>query len=158
MSENPTAGDLQRIAEAVRSLQTRHTYFLLGAAASGIALAVSQTMDAVPEPRLLILAAAVASWAASFVTGCRYATGSVGLLLLNADVLKARHGKSAANELPGSERMPPALVSDVLAEGYEEENAKVAKRGDWQFTLLVVGAVVYLIWHIANILSRVEST
>jgi hypothetical protein len=55
-----------------RAEQSKYTYFLLAAAASGIALAVRVTADAVLHWSLVPVALSVVSWGASFYHGCVY--------------------------------------------------------------------------------------
>ena len=52
--------------------QDKYVYFLLAAAAAGIALSVQMTADASANWRLVPLAMAVLSWAISFFAGCKW--------------------------------------------------------------------------------------
>jgi hypothetical protein len=75
-----------------RDAQLRYTYFLLAAAASGIALSIRFTEDATLQWRLLPIGAAVLCSALSFFHGCRYLQYGQSITYSNVELLKVERG------------------------------------------------------------------
>src|SRR5688572_26807755 len=79
-----------------REAQLRYTYFLLAAAASGIAFSVRVTEEATLQWLLLPIGVAVLSWALSFFHGCRYLQYVESITYSNVELLKVQRGEHAS--------------------------------------------------------------
>jgi hypothetical protein len=134
-----------------RAEQSKYAYFLLAAAASGIALSVRATMEAVLHWSLLPLAAAVLAWGFSFYYGCRHLDYVQGLTRTNAAMLQAERGE---HPLAGPEPWKRAASVEVLKEILERDSTTAAKHYLRQFRLLLTGAVLFLGWHVTQIVLR----
>src|SRR3569832_568333 len=97
MSESEIETELYR---QLRTSQDKISFFLLAAAASGIALAVNNTAGSILSYSQIPLALAVVSWGFSFYFGCQHLHYVASTLYANAallDVLKSRHKEVGQN-------------------------------------------------------------
>src|SRR3990172_1762121 len=76
-----------------RAEQSKYVYFLLAAAASGVALAVRVTSAATLHWSLGPLGAAVLCWGLSFFHGCRHLQYVLGVTRTNAALLQSERGE-----------------------------------------------------------------
>lgn len=145
----PHEEDLE-VYRQLRTSQDKYTYFLLAAAASAVALAVSRTTGASISYWQTPLGLAVISWGLSFYFGCRHVAYVNSNLYANAHLLKVQSGMH-----PTAGRDPQMIAAAV--EGITkaiESNAEVANRfGHWQFRLLILGAVFYIAWHVLEMVK-----
>src|SRR3569833_2417590 len=134
MSESEIETELYR---QLRTSQDKITYFLLAAAASGIALAVNNTAGSILSYSQIPLALAVVSWGLSFYFGCQHLHYVASTLYANAallDVLIGRHKEVGQN---------PHLIeaaSSNIREAMESNIEIASKYGTWQFRLMGAGA------------------
>ncbi len=126
-------------------------YFILAAAAGGIALAVRMTTYAVLEWSLAPLGAAVLCWGLSFFHGCRHLQSVQVLTRANADMLRTARGEDPQ---VGTHPERRAIAVEVLREIMERENTSVSKNYFLQFWYLIAGAVLFVGWHITQIVLR----
>lgn len=128
-----------------RVAQDKYEYFLLAAAAAAIALAVNQTQTAQLSWSQLPLGGAVLCWGLSFFLGCRYLAYTASTLHANAELLRVEAGQQ---QEVGTD---PERIGAASA-GIRQAIARNAKRADrlgrWQFRLLVIGAILYVTWHV----------
>src|SRR2546428_11363650 len=75
-----------------RAEQSKYVYFILAAAAGGIALAVRVTAEATLHWSLLPLGGAVLCWGLRFYHGCRNLQGVQSVLRANLFLLKIERG------------------------------------------------------------------
>src|SRR3569832_761111 len=97
MSESEIESELCR---QHRTSQDMIYFFLLAAAASGIALAVNNTAGSILSFSQIPLARAVVSWGLSVYFGCQHLLYVASSLYANAallDVLKGRHKEVGQN-------------------------------------------------------------
>jgi hypothetical protein len=139
-----------QLAKQLGEAQSRYTYFLLAVAASAIAFAVQKTTGRPLEWRMVPLGFAVLSWAGSFFAGCRNRDYFSTTLYANLALLQLQDGTHP--NLPNH----PELIL-VACEGVREAaeaNSSAANFwGKLQFRLLVLGAVLFLAWHIIEMTS-----
>lgn len=148
--------DLQTdIAKQLHEAHAKYTYFILAAAASGIALCVQRTTDAELAWKHLLLGFAVLSWAGSFIAGCRNRAYHNTTLYANLTFLKLEDGTH-----PETPAHPQAQLA--ACEGVRHAAESNASSGNFfghlQFRLLVLGAVFFLAWHIGLMAMRTSST
>jgi hypothetical protein len=134
-----------------RTEQSKYVYFILAAAAGGIALAVRLTSDATLHWSLVPLGVAVLSWGLSFYFGCRGLDSVSVLTRANAELLQVQTG-----EHPKAGRHPQLqqVADEALREVMERENTAVGKNYGMQFRYLVGGAVFFIAWHVLRIVLR----
>ena len=131
--------------------QQKYTYFLLAAAAAAIGLAVRATSSATLHWSLIPLAVAVLLWGVSFVLGCKYILYTQSNAYANFELLRFQRGE---HPLAGKNPDLIRAASEGITEAIES-NAKQLKRfGDGQFLFLVIGAVLFVAWHVLGIVLR----
>jgi len=134
-----------------RTFQDKYTYFILAAAASGIALVVNNTQDEVISLTMIPLAAAVICWGFSFYYGCRHLNYVSSNLYANIDLLKVERGIH-----PDVGQHPEKMIaaSQGIRQAFENNSDKASKLAINQFNLLISGAIFYLIWHTIEMVVR----
>jgi len=134
-----------------RAEQGKYVYFILAAAAGGIALAVRMTADATLHWSLAPLGAAVLSWGLSFYHGCRHLQSAQEVTAKNAQQLKMARGD---DPVVGRDPSRRAVATDVMREAIERESTAAGRHYIWQFRYLVAGAVLFIGWHVLQIVLR----
>jgi len=134
-----------------RAEQSKYVYFILAAAAGGIALAVRVTSDATLHWSLIPLGVAVLLWGLSFYHGCRLLQCIQVLTRANAELLQAERGE---HPKAGPEPWKRGVAVDVLKEVLERENTALGNHHWWQFLCLVAGAMLFVGWHVLEIVLR----
>ena len=134
-----------------RAEQSKYVYFILAAAAGGIALAVRVTGDATLHWSLAPLGAAVVCWGLSFFHGCRQLQYVQGITRINAEQLKVARGQ---HPMVGAEPWKREVAGEALKEVIERDIATAGRHYNWQFRYLVAGAVLFVGWHVLQIVLR----
>jgi hypothetical protein len=139
-------GDLEQdLARQLNEGQAKYTYFLLAAAASGIALAVQRTGGEPLRWSMIPLGLSVACWGASFFAGCRNRQYYASTIHANAALIQVRKGNHPEVGLnPNNIATAVPYITKAM-----EDNSRVATR--WahiQFYSLIAGAVLFVAWHI----------
>jgi hypothetical protein len=83
----------EQIHKQLHESQSKYTYFLLAAAASGIAFAVQRTTGRQIDWSMLLLGLAVLSWAISFFAGCRNRQYFHSTLIANFNLILVENGE-----------------------------------------------------------------
>jgi hypothetical protein len=143
------------LSNQLTDAQSKYTYFLLAVAASAIALAVQRTTGKTLNWNMIPLGSAVFCWAGSFFSGCRNRAYFSSTLYANAALLQIQDGTH-----PGVPFHPDAVkaASDGVRKAAESNSSMANFWGHMQFRLLVFGAVCFLVWHIAEMMSVVSNT
>jgi hypothetical protein len=136
---------VQELHKAHREGLEKYVYFLLAAAGTAIAFAITQTQTATLSPTKIPLGAAMAFWALSFYCGCRQLLETSGILYQNYQFLRMRGDVN----FPGDPNFFEELQADL-----EKQADKSGTWGKWQFRLLIAGAVLYIGWHIMEMYLR----
>ena len=118
-----------------RAEQGKYVYLLLAVAASAVGFAVQKTTGVGMQWSQLPLAVATGLWGTSFYCGCRHLLWSQATLAANSDLIKFKNENKP--ELAAAARS--AMIGNA---GDAECYAK------WQFRLLMIGAVSFLLWHV----------
>ncbi|NQT21355.1 MAG: hypothetical protein HQ592_16735 [Planctomycetes bacterium] len=112
--------------------QSKYTYFLLFIAASAVGFAVQKTTGRCLDWSLLPLGGAVLSWAGSFFAGCHTRSLLAKAISANIQVLDAGNSNQSQS-----------------AQNRVRQYSYVGGRWfKWQFRLLVLGAVLFIVWHV----------
>lgn len=135
----------EQLANQLHEAQAKYTYFLLAAAASGIALAVQQTAGQHIAWQHAILGVPVILWAGSFFAGCQNRHFFNSTLFANIALLQLHDGSH-----PESPAHPEAIAAacDGVRIAAEENSASGNTWGKWQFRLLIYGALGFVVWHV----------
>lgn len=139
------------IYRALRESQNKHTYFLLAVVGTAIALVVKQTQGASLSWSQLLLAAAVLAWALSFLFGCRNRDYVSSGLYTNAALLEVNAGR---HKLSGTDPEAIQVARETLSNIFENQSNKANRFANLQFRLLVIGAILYVAWHILEMYLR----
>ena len=135
----------REVYKAHREVQNKYTYFLLAAAGAAIALAVNQTQDVAMAWSQVPLAAGALSWGLSFYYGCRHLAYVSSTLYANIELLRVKSGQHP-NVGADPQRMTAAI--EAIRQIIESNNKRANRLGHRQFRFLVLGAVLYIVWHI----------
>lgn len=138
------------IAKRLSEEQSKYTYFLLAAAASGIALSIQRTTGSIISWKDVPLGLAILSWGASFWSGCYNRAYNSTTLYANLALLHLADGTHT--EQPSHPQAALAAIEGVRAAA--EQNSTSANRwGKWQFRMLIAGAIFFVAWHIVRMVS-----
>jgi hypothetical protein len=131
-----------------RTAEDRYTYFLLAAAAAGIGLAVQRTTGAVLAWSMLPIGLAVACWGLSFYCGCVHLQYVSSTLFANMALLQAEDG--TLRDIP---RHPDAFGAAAagIRSAIESNSEKMSRWARAQFRLLILGAVLFVTWHVIEL-------
>jgi hypothetical protein len=152
MTEIP---ELLELREQHRRGQDKYTYFLLAAAASGIAFAVNKTEGLSPSWWLTPVAAAAFCWGLSFFAGCRaicWVQASVGA---NYNLVCLEFGLHP--EQPADPQDLATAKSGVRA-ALANNMSKADTFSTWQFRLLIAGALLFIAWRILEMARTTGGT
>jgi hypothetical protein len=126
-------------------LQNKYTYFLLAVAGAAIAVTIRVTETSPIRWSQIPLGAAVGLWGASFYFGCQRINSIEQHTSANIEYV--RHMATGVDG-PVSPLLGGILVSMT-------DLWKQAKHNwDWQFRCLVCGAVMYVAWHVGEMIMR----
>ncbi len=146
-----TSENAREVFRAHREAQNKYTYFLLATAGAVIALAVNQTRGAALAWSQVPLAVAVLSWGLSFFVGTRHLQYVSSTLYSNADLLRVQSGQHP--EL-GADPRVVAAASQGIRNAIEQNSERANRLGRWQFRFLVMGSVLYVVWHVLEMYLR----
>ena len=143
--------ELIEIHRQHRTGQDKYTYFLLAVTASVIAFAVQKTDGLKITFSLIPLGFAVLIWILSFYCGVKNLSWVQTSLSANFNLLQLRKGVHP--DQPDHPQLQEAAIEGVTSA--LESNVKYAQfYGVWQFRLLIAGAVLFLVWHILEMVLR----
>ncbi len=145
-----TEAELQ-LSKNLNTNQERLCYFLLAAAASGIALAVKDTRGDVLSWSLLPLGIAVLFWGLSFYFGYLNRAYMSAAIHANAAILRIERGAE-----PDIGRHPglQGAASSGVRQALDANNFRANRHGKLQWRSLILGAVSYIAWHVTELILR----
>jgi hypothetical protein len=134
-----------------RNAQDKYTYFLLAATGAAVALALRETANAALKWSQVPLAGAVLCWGLSFLFGCLHLKNVTSSLFSNLELLKVQAGLH-----PGAGANPEMMEigSQVIRKSLKRDSSRAIRYGRMQFTLLVLGATMYVGWHVLEMWLR----
>jgi hypothetical protein len=143
MSDN----ELMEMHKQHRMGQDKYTYFILAVAAAGIAFSIEKTTGQKLSWSMLPLGIAVILWALSFFFGCKHLYWVQASMSANYSLLQLHKGVHA-DQPEDPQRLEAAKrgVSSALDLTMEKNEFY----GQWQFRMLILGAVFFITWHIAK--------
>jgi len=143
--------EIRLIHTQLRTAQDKYTYFLLAIAASAIAFSVQITKTEAFSLSLVPLGLAVLSWGGSFFAGCRQIEYVNSTLYANAEYLKVRAG---VHPEAGSHPSYIQAASEGIMDAMKSNSNKANAFGKSQFRLLILGGVLFIIWHLVEMAAR----
>ena len=149
------ADDVKDLYLQHRTGQDKYTYFLLAAAAAALAFAVQKTEGMNLSRSMVPLALAAASWALSFFCGCKNISWVQTALYANVALLQLKSGSHP--EQPDHPALTQGAVSGV-GKALDHNSEKAYFYANWQFRLLVAGALLFIGWHVFEMYLRTAAT
>jgi hypothetical protein len=139
--------DLREVIKQLHDSHAKHVDLLIVIAGSCIALSVQRTTGTHPTWPMLFLAAAVLCWAVSIVAGLRNRHHVQAALKVNADLLRVESGED-----PDVGKDPKLIqgASKIIAAKWQDYSARAGFLAHLQFLLLLVGAALFLVWHVVE--------
>jgi hypothetical protein len=98
---------------------------------------------------MLPLGLAVFCWACSFIAGCFNRQYHNSTIYANANLFKVLKGEHP--EVPNNPEYISAAAKGIKS-AMEENSNRANGWSHWQFRLLVSGAVLFVLWHILEML------
>jgi len=141
--------EVESLLDAHRAALVRYAYFLLAAAALFIGYALNNTRYNEISISQLPLAIALGAWVASFMYGCMHVENHFTALRWNAAWLKAKRDVELGI---GGDRNAAEL--ETAEKSYRRASSWMSHYGKQQFRYLVVGGLMYLVWHVSEMFLR----
>lgn len=134
-----------------RNIQDKHVYFLLAAAGAAIGFALTQTTSATLHWPQLPLGFAVVCWGMSFYCGCNHVNYAAATVYTNKELLRVKSGRH-----PDTYGDPQIIqiAADATREAIEKHSNAAGRAFRWQFRLLVLGAALFVVWHVGEMYLR----
>lgn len=129
----------------------KYTYFLLAIAASAIAFSTQITKESVFAFSLIPLGLAVLSWGLSFYCGCQNIRYSNSNTIANIEFLRVEAGKH-----PDVQTHPQLMQAALegISSAFESNTDKLCSYNNWQFRFILIGAVLFIAWHLTEMAIR----
>jgi hypothetical protein len=143
----------QILYDAHHTVSLRHVYFLLAAAGAAIGLIVNETQSVGLSISQIPLGLAVVSLGMSFLFGCLYVENNKEIIRLNSLFLLVE-----SDQLPWTSNNPQ-MKRYALTDTNTHVDTALARfrfNGVWQFRCLILGGVLYLVWHIWQMYLRTK--
>ncbi len=138
-----------------REGQSKYIYFLLAAAASAVAFAVQKTSGAKLSWSMIPLGLATLSWGLSFYCGCKNLLWVQTAIFANYSLLQLKSGIHP-------EQPPHPQLLAAAEEGVRsavKTNIEGAEfHAKWQFRLFILGGILFIAWHILDMVLRTYVT
>jgi len=143
--------ELLEIHKQHRTGQDKYTYFLLAITASAIAFAIQKSDGFFITCSLIPLGAAVLLWGISFYFGIKNLLWVQTSIYANYSLLQLQKG--VHSEQPDNPQVLEAAMKGVRSA--LESNVRNAQfYGTWQFRLLIAGGVLFIVWHVLEMVLR----
>ncbi|MBU1643162.1 hypothetical protein KKE54_07345 [bacterium] len=127
--------------------QLKYTYFLLAAAGAAIAFSVQKTMGYKLSYSMIPLGLANISWSLSFYLGCKSVNAIQSAMQSNYRLLELAYGYHQSQPDTDAEL---DIALDKTREACERKIETAHKFDIWQFRTLIIGAVLFIAWHITE--------
>jgi hypothetical protein len=142
---------IESLYKQIVEKQDKYTHLLLAVTASAIAFSVQKTENAKFAWSLIPMGFAILAWGSSFYCGCKN-------LLCTQDSMKATYSllqisRGVHIDQPSSNQELTIAMKDGI-DVIKEDTKKAYSFEMWQYRLLIIGAICFLIWHILGIWLR----
>jgi hypothetical protein len=143
----------KEIFRVLRESQSKYTYFLLAAAGASIGFSLTQTHGVVLSWSQVPLGIAVLCWGVSFFCGCRNLEYVSSTLYANSEMLDIEAGR---HREVGSHPQMVQAASEGIRQAIESNINSASALGKRQFRFLILGAFLYVSWHVFEMWLRVS--
>ena len=134
-----------------RSIQDKYTSFLLAITASAIAFSIQKTDSLKISWSLIPIGFAVLFWCVSFYCGCKNLIWVQVTLYANYALVQLSEGNHP--DQPANPAMSQA-AKEGAANAMVENASRARFYSIFQYRFLIAGAILFLIWHILEMLLR----
>lgn len=139
---------IQELWQQHRVGQDKYTYFLLAVSASAIAFAVQKTDGLKLTPDLYLAGEAVIIWGLSFYCGCKNLVWVQTALFANYSLVQLQNGVHPKQ--PDHPQLVAAAIEGVRSAVTTNIN-NAQSHAIWQFRFLILGALLFIGWHVWRI-------
>ena len=129
------------------SAQEKHAYFLLAAAGSAIGFTLTQTKTEALSFFHIPLGLAIVCWGLSFFTGLQFIKYRNSSTYLNFIYLQHTRKLGGLGQTAEVQKLKTIIEND-FKDGTEQQGKKQGFYGLVQSTTLLLGATLYVIWHV----------
>lgn len=143
--------NLRELYNQSRTTQDKFTYFLLAISASAIAFSIQQVSDRAFSLELIPFGVALILWGVSFYCGCMNIKYVCSTIYANFGLVQTEIGEN--REIPSHPEYIKA-AADGIRSAIEHNSEKSNKYADWQFKILILGAVFYIAWQFIEMWLR----
>ncbi|MEZ8346516.1 hypothetical protein BCT19_04795 [Vibrio splendidus] len=141
------------LISAHRESREKTIYFVLAASGSAIGFAMTQTKIESFQPHHYIWLAAICFWATSFLCGIKALEYQKQLTLNNAMSLRSERVSPSELKLVQG----PLSPKDALSKVYGRTNKRFNLYERAQLYTLLLGALVYISWHVARMFLNIST-
>ncbi|WP_446811240.1 hypothetical protein ACH50O_06670 [Methylomonas sp. 2BW1-5-20] len=145
----PDKTDLLELHRQHQAGQEKYTYFLLTAAGAAIGFAVQKADGMTLSWWLSPAALAILFWGISFYFGCKNLIWVQTYIYSNYSLLQLMLG--AHPDQPPHPELTDIAISDVR-KAISHNVGKAQFYGIWQFRMLIVGALFFIGWRLAEMI------
>lgn len=145
---------IKELHQQLNTTVHKYTYFLLAVSAAAVAYAIKLTTGSILSYSMLPLGLAILNWGLSFYSGCRQLNYVHSYIFTNFELLKIKGG---VHEDVGNHPQMIEEVSKGIRDILKSYNDKINFYGRWQFRFLVIGSLLFLTWHIIEMIIRTIS-
>ncbi len=135
--------------------QDKYTYFLLAITASAIAFSIQKTETLKITYSLIPLGFAVLVWGISFYFGVKSILYVQSCIYTNYGLLQLKNGIHPKQ--PQNLELVEAAIDGVKT-AFEYNSNKVQFYSVWQIRLIILGGILFLFWHILEMIIRTLSS
>lgn len=140
--------DINELWRQHRLGQDKYTYFLLAVSASAIAFAIQKTEGRAPALDLCVVGAAALCWGLSFYFGCKNLVWVQTALYTNFSLLQLQNGTHPKQPDSVDELF---IAIEATRSATNSHVEKVRGYAIWQFRFLILGALLFIAWHVWSI-------
>lgn len=129
-----------------RTAQDKYAYFLLAAAGASVAFSMQRTAGSPLSYFSILFGLAVLCWGVSFWCGCQRLRYVEAVLFLNMNILEIERGLNPRAQTREDINLAIADLDPAMKSASE----KSGRYAQWQFRLLIVGALFFIAWHVTE--------
>lgn len=141
--------DLIELSKLHAAAQNKYTYFLLAASGACIGFSVQKTEGMVLSWNLVLCGLAVFCWGLSFYCGCKNVVSQKIAMSTNIELLQLKRG---IHPQQPTEFMHTQAEINATKEALESVISRGTWHYRWQFRFLVLGALLFIAWHIQRMI------
>ena len=147
MEEERLIKKIDKLTDVHQIAQDKYVYYLLSIAASCIAFSLYQTREIKLMLDQIPLGIAIFLWGCSFYFGCKKVVMGISIIYYSVAFLKK------SNQIALDDSIAKEQDKNIASyiNGGRREAANYQK---WQFSLLIWGALFFILWHVLQMWAR----